>query len=200
MKDTGTEQSVSKSWWRNRDIYIGLLGLSSFILLAVLIGYNWELVHNLGAYGYIGAWVVSLLGSATIIVPVPALPAIFTLGAVMKYPFLVGIAVGLAEPFGELTGYMAGRGGGVALKNKRIGFYNRIEGMMERKGGRFLILFGSLPNPFFDMAGIAAGAIRYPVWKFLVYTWMGKTIKGMLIAYAGFFGLRSILHLWGMEF
>jgi membrane protein YqaA with SNARE-associated domain len=52
----------------------------------------------------------------------------------------------------------------------------------------FLAIFGlaAIPNPFFDFAGIAAGALRFPVWQFLFWSFLGKTVKMLFFAYAGY--------------
>ena len=52
-----------------------------------------------------------------------------------------------------------------------------------------------LPNPFFDVAGVIAGAVRMPVWKFFIAVLLGKVIKSMYIAGAGALGL-TIIERW----
>jgi membrane protein DedA with SNARE-associated domain len=54
-----------------------------------------------------------------------------------------------------------------------------------------------VPNPFFDLAGIAAGSLRYPVWRFLLFCWLGKTIKTTLVAFAGSQSIELVEHLLG---
>ncbi len=61
-----------------------------------------------------------------------------------------------------------------------------------------LFLLSSVLNPFFYPAALAAGALRLGIRRYFFVCWAGKTIKGMTIAYAGFFGLRSLLHMLGM--
>jgi len=41
--------------------------------------------------------------------------------------------------------------------------------------------------------GIAAGALRFPVWKFLLFCWLGRTILYISIALFGAWGLETIL-------
>jgi membrane protein YqaA with SNARE-associated domain len=55
---------------------------------------------------------------------------------------------------------------------------------MERRGGMLLFLVSIVPNPIFDVIGVAAGALRYPLWRFFVVVWAGKTIKFITFAYA----------------
>ncbi|MBI4295029.1 MAG: VTT domain-containing protein [Chloroflexi bacterium] len=155
-------------------------------------------LRDFQSYGYLGAFVISLLSSATIIVPVPGLAVVFALGGLLN-PFFVGIASGAGEPFGELTGYMAGRGGHVAFKIRNGHRYEKIEGWMRRRGMLLVFLTSSFPNPVFDLIGAAAGAIKMPLWKFILACWAGKTIKGVGIALAGYFGLRFFLNLFGVS-
>lgn len=153
---------------------------------------------DLKGYGYAGAFVVSLLSSATIIVPVPGLAVVFALGGLLN-PVLVGVASGAGEPLGELTGYIAGRGGHTALKARNRLRFERIESWMKRRSILIVFLASCFPNPAFDLIGAAAGAIRMPLWKFLLSCWAGKTIKGVGVAFAGYFGLRYLLHLFGVS-
>ncbi len=110
----------------------------------------------------------------------------------MLNPWLVGLMSGLGEPIGELTAYMAGYSGRVALENR--GFYVRMTNWMERRGTLVLFLFSAIPNWFFDIAGIVAGAMRYPLWKYLLVVFLGKLLKGWLVAFAGYWTLRLLLH------
>ena len=48
------------------------------------------------------------------------------------------------------------------------------------------------PNPFFDMAGIAAGAAKIPIWKFLLFCWIGQIIKMGIFAFAGAYSIDWI--------
>ena len=148
---------------------------------AVVLLYRDRLAQA-GAYGYLGVFVVSLVGNATVIFPVPSLVAVFAGGTALN-PLLVGLVAGVAEPLGELTGYLAGYGGSPVIENREM--YGRLVGWMRRHGYLTIFVLSAIPNPLFDLAGIAAGALRFPIWRFLLACWMGKTIKATLIAYAG---------------
>ena len=56
---------------------------------------------------------------------------------------------------------------------------------MRRRGGITVFVLSAIPNPFFDLAGIVAGTLRYPLWRFLLFCWMGKVIKTAFVAWAG---------------
>jgi membrane protein YqaA with SNARE-associated domain len=123
-----------------------------------------------------------LPGNATIILPAPSLALVFAMGSALP-PLLVGLAAGVGEALGELTGYAAGFGGRAVIEDQRA--YDRLADWMQRRGGITVFVLSVFPNPFFDLAGIAAGTLRYPLWRFLLVCWLGKTIKTTVVAWAG---------------
>jgi membrane protein YqaA with SNARE-associated domain len=137
---------------------------------------------GLAVYGYPGVFLVSLIANATIILPAPSLAVVFASGTSLFPPF-VGLAAGSGEALGELTGYLAGYSGSGIIENQRR--YAQIERWMHRGGLWIIFLLSVIPNPFFDLAGMAAGAMQVPVWRFLAVCWTGKVIKTMWVAYAG---------------
>ncbi len=172
------------------------------LALAVAVVYYWQRVRALEGYGYAGAFLISIVGGATILIPVPMLAVVFALGGVMEYTWLVGFAAGLGETVGALTIYMTGDGSGAALHHYADGHahtvYNRILRLIEKRGGITLFLLSAILNPFFYPAALAAGAAHFGLRRYFWIAFAGKTIKGMTVAYAGFFGLRGLLHLLGM--
>ena len=186
-----------------RTAYIlGIVGIILTLLMAMAVVYYWEWVRALEAYGYVGAFVISILGGATIIIPVPMLAVVFALGGVLKYTWLVGAVAGLGETLGALTIYMTGYGGGSAFYYRTHGkihaAYERLMKLMEQRGPITLFLLAAVLNPFFYPAALAAGALRFGVKRYFVITWVGKTIKGMTVAYAGYWGLHGLLRMLGM--
>jgi hypothetical protein len=87
---------------------IGIGGAITTMLMAGAVVYFGEFVRALQGYGYLGAFLISIFGGATIIIPVPMLAVVFALGGVMHYPWLIGAAAGLGETLGALTIYMTG--------------------------------------------------------------------------------------------
>jgi membrane protein YqaA with SNARE-associated domain len=138
---------------------------------------------SLGQYGYLGVFLASLIGSATIILPLPAFALTFAMGGTMPSPLLVGLAAGLGAGLGEFSGYLAGYGGRGIIENRAS--YDWIMRQMRRYGVWFVFAAALIPNPAFDVAGIAAGALRFPAGLFLVACIAGKTIRMVLLAYAG---------------
>jgi uncharacterized membrane protein YdjX (TVP38/TMEM64 family) len=143
-------------------------------------------------YGYPGVFLISLIGNATIVLPVPALAVTFGMGAALYWP-LVGLAAGIGEALGESTGYLAGYGGAAVIENREL--YNRLQYWMENHGMLTIFILSVIPNPIFDLAGISAGASRYAFYKFILAAWVGKTIKTMIFAWAGSHSVIWLDHL-----
>jgi membrane protein YqaA with SNARE-associated domain len=196
-----TEPEPEKEFSAKTAYALGIFGVVSTLLMAAAVIYYWQWVRALGAYGYVGALLISILGGATIIVPVPMLAVVFALGRVMEYTWLVGIANGLGETLGALTIYMTGYGGGSALYYRTHGrlhaAYERLMKLMERRGWLILFVLAAILNPFFYPAALCAGALRFGVKKYFIITCLGKIIKGMTVAYAGYWGLRGLLRMLG---
>lgn len=187
---------------RKKAYILAIVGVVVTLVMAVTVVLFWEDVRALEGYGYLGAFLISIFGGATIIVPVPMLAVVFALGGVMKYPVLVGVAAGLGETLGALIIYLAGYGGGAALSTSTHGriqaAYLRLTHLMERRGSLTLFILAAVLNPFFYPAALAAGALRFGIRRYFFICWGGKTIKGLTVAYAGYWGLRGLLRMLGM--
>ena len=68
-------------------------------------------------------------------------------------------------------------------------YSDRLEEWMQRRGMLVLFLISIIPNPVFDLVGIAAGGARYPLVKFLATVWVGKVLKGLIVGYTCFYGV-----------
>lgn len=196
-----SEQEPEKKPSAKTAYLLGIFGIAATLLMAVAVVYYWEWVRALEAYGYLGAFLISILGGATIIIPVPMLAVVFALGGVMKYTWLVGLANGLGETVGALIIYITGYGGGSALYYRTHGrlytAYVRMMRLMERRGWLILFVLAAILNPFFYPAALAAGALRFGAKRYILITCAGKIIKGMTVAYAGYWGLRGLLRMLG---
>jgi membrane protein DedA with SNARE-associated domain len=181
----------------------GIVGIVVTVLMAVGIVVYKEQVQALQNYGYVGAFFISILGGATVIVPVPMLAVVFALGGVMEYPWLVAIAAALGELIGALTIYLTGRGAGQALihtKHNRIQkAYEKCLKIIERWGAVALFIVTSIVNPFFYPAAFAAGALRIGLKKYILVVLAGKLVKSFTVVYAGYFGIQGILRAIGID-
>ena len=197
----GTDKSDVKA--RRWAYILGVVGVIATILMAAaVIFYNKEL-NALQHYGYIGAFVISILGGATIIIPVPMLAVVFALGGVMKYTWLVGLSAAFGELIGAWTIYATGHGAGRVIADSKHGtvqrYYEKLLGLMERRGPLTLFIVASVINPFFYPAALAAGALRFGVKKYTIIVLAGKIIKCMTVVYAGHWGIKGIFRAFGIE-
>ena len=184
------QPSKTRRWIKRH--WVTLTTIAVVIILSLVIYCTGGISDDISAYGYLGVFLVSLLAATVLFVPIPSIPVVFLMGAILN-PFLVGLMSGIGESMGEITGYTAGFSGREALDNKQR--YTKIKGWMRRRGTLVLFLFSAIPNLFFKLVGVAAGAIRYPFWKFWLVVFAGKTIKGTAIALIGYWALRMLLQL-----
>jgi len=194
-----TEVKKSSKW-----VYIlGIFGVVITIAMAVAIIVYKDAVQDLQNYGYFGAFFISILGGATIIVPVPMLAIVFALGGVMPFPWLVAIAAALGEVVGALTIYATGRSAGHALSNTKHGrlqrWYDKLMNLMRRRGAITLFIVTCIVNPFFYPAAFAAGALRFGFKKYVPIVVAGKLVKSFTVVYAGYFGLKGIFRAIGID-
>jgi membrane protein DedA with SNARE-associated domain len=164
----------------------------AFIFVIAITAYIFSIrdkVQQLAIYGYPGIFVLAFLAYATVFLPAPGVAVVFTMGAVFN-PLLVALVAGAGAALGELTGYLAGFSSQPVIERMKI--YQRSVEWLKKYGSPAILLFSAIPNPFFDVTGAAAGALKMPVTKFLFWTWIGETIKMVVFAYAGASWLKTI--------
>lgn len=209
-----TYEKASKWTWlkgtlKKWTFWVGALGIAFTIAVIVGIVLYWDRLQEFQQYGYLGAFLISIFGGATILAPIPMTPMIFALGTVMKPlfapylgPVFVGICAGAGETIGGIAIYMTGYSGGSAIltrRNKRLeAAYARVMGWMRKRGSLILFIVSAVINPFFYPAAITAGVLKFGMRRFILITFLGKTIKGMTVAAAGYWGLGSILRALGL--
>ena len=142
--------------------------------------------HAIGEWGYLGIFLIMLVNNATVLFPVPGLLAVFAAGGAYNF-LLVGIAGGLGAALGELTGYLFGYGGLAFVEEEKHPLYRKTEAWMRKNGFITILFLAAIPNPLFDIAGIAAGSLKYPWWKFLAACAIGAIIKATILAYLGYY-------------
>lgn len=218
MADTRISGNEHRRNWR-----VYLISTAGFIfsagLLAAAIIYR-EDIQNLGAYGYIGVFIVGVLCGVSVI-PAPTLAMVFTLGGVLN-PVFVGLIAGLGGGIGGISVYLTGAGVETALSRFRAreeeyeqepglhydpvrpvqsrfwskgkGLYIRMTRWIGGKGGTWTLFITSamIISPFY-FAGLAAGSARMGLIKFFLISWAGKTIRYLTVAFAGYYGLNVLL-------
>ena len=166
-------------WRLNLVRALVLLGV---IALTVVLFLNRDKVQQLEALGYPGIFFVSLFSNATLILPVPGVLFTSAMGAVFN-PWWVALAASTGATIGELSGYLAGFSGQGVIENRK--WYDRVTGWMKKYGDVTILVLAFVPNPVFDIAGMVAGALKMPLWRYLLWSWIGKTGKMLLFAFGG---------------
>jgi len=187
---TAQVEEANKPFWTRGKYLAILIILAVFAISFVLFIITDKVSPDVEDLGYLGVFLATLLGNATIILPLPAGAAVIAGGALLS-PILVALVGGVGATLGELTGYGAGYGGKALLEKRDL--YRRIEGWMHAHGTIVLFVLSVIPNPFFDVAGLAAGSVRFPLWRFLLVVWAGKTIQYTGVAFAGAWGSEQVI-------
>jgi uncharacterized membrane protein YdjX (TVP38/TMEM64 family) len=166
-----------------------VVSLLAVIAITVYIYNIRDRVDEFKQFGYAGIFLIALMANATVLLPAPGVAIIYAMGAVFN-PVWVGLAAGTGGAIGELSGYLAGFSGQAVVE--RTDIYNRFKPWVEKYGGWAILVLSAIPNPFFDVAGIAAGIAKMPMQNFLVFTWIGQLIKMTMFAVAGHYSLEWI--------
>jgi len=182
---------------RKKQYIIGGLALALTIASCIAVIFYWDYISQVQHYGYLGAFVISVLAGATVFVPIPGVLIVFTLGSVLN-PALVGIISGLGEAIGSIGVYLSGWGGQKAIQNLNHQFVDRFTHWIRQRGEIAVFLMSATLNPLFYPFTAIAGMLRFGLVKFFFLCWAGKSLKNTAIAYLGYFGLRSILRYVGV--
>ena len=166
-----------------------VLALLAVVAISLIVFQIGDRVEQFAVLGYPGIFLVALLANATVLLPAPGVAVIYAMGAIFN-PFGVGLAAGTGGALGELSGYLAGFSGQAVIE--RMDIYDRIQPWVKKYGGWAILFLSAIPNPFFDVAGIAAGIAKMPLLTFLVFTWIGQLIKMTLFALAGHYSINLL--------
>lgn len=156
------------------------LGILSIGLMVIAFLYRNKL-GQFKKYGYLGIFLISAIGNVAILSP--AAPMIAALGATIYHPILSSFITTLGAVTGELLSYFIGSATHSYLPN--YDWNTKINHFMKMNGTLTIFILSLVPNPFFDIAGIAAGATNYPLWEFIVISFLGKWIKFSIFALMG---------------
>ena len=158
-----------------------------------------SIFNELAGWGYIGIFLISLIGAATILLPLPSLLFVFIMGAELN-PIFIALFASVGAAIGEFTGYALGYGGS-ALSEKNKKWKKEIEKtekLFQKYGGFWVIVFvGATPLPD-DVAGIVAGLLKYPPKHFFIASFIGKMILHLIVALAGFYSMSWVVGFLGI--
>lgn len=184
------------------------VGLSS-----VAIYYKEDLmkVAAIANYSLLGMFIISFLAGSLLsltAIPVPYWLFVFTLPTVLaaRWGIMAPVGVGLTSAFGATLGhlptFMIGYGGSKITQtiSSRIShrLYHQAIEWAKRHGAWASFLTSAIFNPFHLPMTVAIGALHFPPPKYLLYSFLGNCVKSLFLAFAGYFGLNSLVRLLGI--
>ena len=200
--------------WSKREIVLGILAIAVTVgLCAAGIYYKDELMNTtlITRYGLVGLFVVAFFASSAFsvtAVPLPfwllvlALPSILASKWGPLAPVWVGLTTALSISLGQLLTFMIGYGGrslSEKLSNKiNNRFYIRVMDWSQRHGSIAVFVMSAIFNPLHLPMTIAIAALRYPPYKFFLFSLLGASVKSLAVAFCGYFGLTSIFSWLGI--
>ena len=146
-------------------------------------------------YGYFGVFIISFIGSVSVVFPIPYTIVIYLLGAVLN-PILVAISGGLGSALGEFSGYALGYYGRAVVNEERRRKMDYMVRLFGRYGPAAIFFFALTPLPD-DLLFIPLGVMRYPFWKAFVPALLGKVLMTFILAYSGQQSIAIIETLFG---
>jgi membrane protein DedA with SNARE-associated domain len=212
--DALTTEKEAKPRLAIRDITIGSLSLLVTVALCVLAIYYKDSLLNTGhlaQYGLLGMLIIAFLGGSVLsmlAVPIPYWLLVFTLPSILApqfqlgAPILVGLISGVGASLGQLLTFMLGCGSRELSQklayrvNRR--FYDRAIAWAEHHGSVAVFTMSAIINPFHLPMTLAIASLRYPTWKFFVFSLLGNIVKSTFIAFCGYYGLTSLFHFLGI--
>jgi membrane protein YqaA with SNARE-associated domain len=156
-------------------------------------------------YSYFGVFLLSFIGTASIIIPIPYTLIIFTLSLTGQWnSALLIVAGGLGSALGELTGYALGYFGRRVVSEERQRKMTYLVRLFDRYGPLAIFVFALTPLPD-DLLFIPLGIMRYKFYKAFIPSLIGKLLMIFILVnsgsiagtiFAGLFGENG--NFWGM--
>ena len=136
----------------------------------------------LGRFVYAGAFLITLIANAALVLPVPYLPVIAHMAAHADSAEIVVLAAALGSVLGESVTFFVGRTQVDALRGRR--WFERARGLAtsEWRAAIALTIFAIPPNPVFDLGGLAAGALGMRWRTFFVAVLVARTVRFAALA------------------
>lgn len=164
--------------------YAYVLGVFLSLLVIVLSFFLQEKLLEFRSFGLFGIFLINFFGSATIFFPAPAIVSVVAGGGVY-HPLAVAFLSALGAALGDMSGFLLGYSGKHIIVKEEKTWYVMVRKYFKRFGSLAVLLFAFIPNPFFDIIGIVAGAFAYSPYRFFALLFLGRFLRDIILAYAG---------------
>jgi len=155
-------------------------------------------------YGYLGIFLISLVGAASIFFPIPYTVVIFALAGIrtggtwLFEPVWITVAAGTGSALGEFSGYLLGFGGRKAIGERYKGKMDVLVKVFNRYGPIVIFVFALTPLPD-DLLFIPLGVMHYNILRAFIPALLGKFFMNLIVAYSGRFSIQFISNIFGEE-
>jgi membrane protein YqaA with SNARE-associated domain len=173
----------------------------SAVLLFAANAHRHKFLHLLISFGVFGIFLVSVVDSSFVPLPVPGLTDIMiVLFAAQKTNWLLLVALATAgSALGGYLSYQVGQSGGMAFLEKHVppSIFKRVCGWMERHAILAVALPALLPPPMpLSPFVLAAGVLKMSRTKFLTTFTLSRALRHSIAAGLGIHYGRQVLHIW----
>ena len=151
--------------------------------------------HFVTDFGYFGVFLISFIGSVSVIFPIPYTLVIFALGSTLD-PLFIAISGGLGAVLGEFSGYAIGYYGRTVVNEERRRKMDFMVKVFDKYGPISIFIFALTPLPD-DLLFIPLGVMHYPFWRAFVPALFGKMLMTFILAFSGQQYVDLILTLFG---
>jgi membrane protein YqaA with SNARE-associated domain len=161
------------------------------------------LIHMLLSFGMVGVFLVSIVDSSFVPLPLPGITdiLIIVMAAQRANVFLLVAAATAGSALGGLFSHKVGQAGGMSFLEKHIspGIFKRVCRWMESHAILSVALPAVLPPPMpLSPFVLAAGALQMSRKKFLTVFTLSRMVRHAFAAWLGIHYGRSVLRLWNM--
>jgi membrane protein YqaA with SNARE-associated domain len=159
------------------------------------------LLHFLFHYGMLGVFLVSIVDSSFIPLPIPGVTDIMIIVLAAQHTswFPLVLLATLGSALGGYFSYRVGHSGGMAFLEKRVParIFKRVTTWMEKHNILSVALPAILPPPMpLSPFVLAAGALNMSRNRFLSTFTLSRALRHALAAWLGVHYGRHILRLW----
>lgn len=146
--------------------------------------------------GYPSAFLLGLIGAASVIIPVPTTFALLGMSISKIFdPTLLAFAFGFGAAVGQLTSYAVGYAGGIITSKKHERRLNAMLTIFKRYGMIAVFIFSLTPLPD-SLLFIPMGIVHYNIWKVFIAAVAGKILMSLIITHFGGVVERAFTENW----
>ncbi len=159
------------------------------------------LMHLLFSFGLFGVFLVSIVDSSFVPLPLPGITDIMVIVLAAQHQswILLVVAATAGSALGGYFSYQVGHAGGMAFLEKHVParIFKRVCAWMENHAILSVALPAVLPPPMpLSPFVLAAGALNMSRKKFLTTFTISRGLRHALAAWLGIHYGKPILHLW----